>query len=382
MKLAIVNITGGGLSGGYLKYLKNMIPRLSNHKEVEALTCIFPNGVNTISWFRNLPKVEYWTYRRIHLGYFLNTPTKEMRVHLLKFSPDILFIPTERYIRFNNIPVVNMVQNMEPHVQNIKGDPMHEVIKKYVQRKLIRLSVKQADKTIAVSNFVENYLTTKLDIPANKIHKVYHGMMYGPKTKSKMPLSVPLEVRESFLFTCGSIRPARGIEDALDALLELKSKHNHRRVKLVIAGETVPGMEKYRAKLERSISLKGLSLNVFWAGFLDDAEMSWCYNRCSLFIMTSRVEACPNIAIEAMSHGALTIAADNPPLPEFFSDCATYYQPGNGKSLANSIIRMLALDRKERNSLSNRTREISSRFSWDLTAEKTMHVFRQASMLR
>ena len=58
--------------------------------------------------------------------------------------------------------------------------------------------------------------------------------------------------------------------------------------------------------------------------------------------MTSRVEACPNIALEAMSHGAFCLAADNPPLPEFFQGAALYYRPRSGEALAHAITAALA----------------------------------------
>jgi len=149
-------------------------------------------------------------------------------------------------------------------------------------------------------------------------------------------------------------------------------------MRLVITGETVPGMRKYRDGLERFLAWRGLTDSACWTGSLTDEEIRWCYARCSLFIMTSRIEACPNIAMEAMSCGAISIAADNPPLPEFFSECAAYYEAGNGRLLAEAVLNLLALDPAERDSLSERARKRSEMFSWDLTADKTMAVLLQA----
>ncbi len=44
MKLAVVNLTGGGLSGGYLKYLERMIPLLQDDPRVRALYVLMPTG--------------------------------------------------------------------------------------------------------------------------------------------------------------------------------------------------------------------------------------------------------------------------------------------------------------------------------------------------
>ncbi len=376
MRLAIVNITAGGLSGGYKRYLQNMLPRLVNYENLESLLCIVPDKIDISSWFNNLPNIKYGYYDNLSLSILLNMPDKKMKKCLKEFSPDLIFIPTDRYIWFNGIPVVNMLRNMEPHLPFLKGDPPHEILKKYIQQKLSLISVRKADQTIAVSQFVKNQLITNFKISVNKVTKVYHGAALFPIANPIKPTSVPIGWENDFIFTCGSIRPARGLEDALEAIYELKNQNIN--IRLVIAGETVPGMKKYRNRLEQFIKFKDLSDNICWAGVLNDEQLCWCFHKCRIFIMTSRIEACPNIAIEAISNQALAIAADNPPLPEFFSRCSTYYQPGNGKSLANAILDRLSLDKDDRKTLSLCSRKRSTMFSWDMTADQTMGVFLKA----
>ncbi len=375
MKLAMVNLTGGSLSGGYKKYLKNMLPRLAVHNEVDALLCISPEENDVSTWFRKPLIVEYCSCSPLTLRHLTYIPDRKMAECLSKFSPDIVFLPVDRYIRFNGIPVVNMVRNMELFVPNMKGDTLQEKFKKFIQRKLTCNSVRLADHTIAVSGFVKDYLIATLHVPESKVSQVYHGLTPPLNGSCIRPVSVPIGWDDGFLFTCGSVRPARGLGDVLEALSDLKARNLDMR--LVRAGETVPGMRTYRAGLERLLASRGLTDNVCWAGNLNDEEIQWCYDKCSLFIMTSRIEACPNIAMEAMSHGAILIAADNPPLPEFFSDCAIYYKAGNSQSLAEVVIDRLALDPGVRNKLSARTRKRSGMFSWNVTADRTMTVLKQ-----
>lgn len=375
MRLAIINLTGGGFSGGYKKYLKNMLPLLAKHNDVDAMLCVSPEGNEISSWFRNPPVAEYCSCSHLALKQLAYIPDRKMAECLKEFSPDIVFMPTGRYIRFNGVPVVNMIQNMEPFVPSMKGDPPQEMFKKFIQRKLNCNSVRRADHTIAISGFVKDYLTSTLRVPQNKVSQVYFGMTPQSKGSCIRPPSIPIGWEGAFLFTCGSIRPARGLEDALEALNHLKVRDLDMR--LVIAGETAPAMRRYRAGLERFLASRGLANSVCWAGNLNDEEMRWCYDSCNLFIMTSRVEACPSIALEAMSSGAVSIAANNPPLPEFFSDCAAYYEAANGRSLAEAIIDRIAIERNKRSSLSARARERSAMFSWDLTAEQTVTVLAQ-----
>ena len=375
MRLAIVNLTGGGFSGGYRKYLKNVLPRLAGHHDVEALLCVSPEGSDVSGWLEKPTSADYCACSPLMLKHLVYRPDKKLAGCLKQFSPDVIFMPIERYVEFDNVPVVNMVRNMEPFIPSRKGYPLREMLRLLIQRKLACRSVKRADHTIAVSNFVRDYLTATLHFPENKISQVYHGVNQQTSVSCKRPPAVPNEWDGEFLFTCGSVRPARGLEDALEALNDLKARDLD--MPLVIAGGIAPGMRRYRDGLGRFLASRGLADRVSWTGDLNDEEMRWCYERCRLFIMTSRIEACPNIALEAMSFGAVSIAANNPPLPEFFSDCAAYYKAGNGRSLAEAIMDRIALDRREISSLSERAQKRSAMFSWDLTADKTMNVLMQ-----
>lgn len=370
MRLAIVNLTGGGFSGGYKKYLKNILPRLAEHNNVEALLCVSPEGNDISTWFKKPPVADYCSFSPCSLSHLAHIPDRKMLTCLRKFSPDIVFLPVARYIRLDGTPVVNMVRNMEPFVANMKGDTLLEMFKKFVQRQIARNSVRRADYTIAVSSFVKEYLTSTLKVLKNKVSLIYHGLTQQPNESFMYPVSVPIGWDGGFLFTCGSIRPARGLEDLVEALSDLKTRNLNMR--MVIAGETVPGMRKYRDGLRRLIALRGLTENVCWAGSLNDAEMHWCYERCSLFIMTSRVEACPNIALEAMSHGCVCISTESLPMKEFFGEAAIYYPPKNGHALAEATKRILALDKNLRKIMSEKSRRQATKFSWDVCAERTV----------
>ena len=100
--------------------------------------------------------------------------------------------------------------------------------------------------------------------------------------------------------------------------------------------------------------------------------MSWCYSHCRLFLMTSRVEACPNIALEAMSHGAFCLAADNPPLPEIFQAAATYYRPKCGEALAQAISAALAYSPDAAGVIRERAQKRAGDFTWEETTDRTV----------
>ncbi|MDD4869346.1 MAG: glycosyltransferase family 1 protein [Kiritimatiellae bacterium] len=371
MRLALVNLTGGGFSGGYKKYLKNMLPRLAEHNDVDALLCVSPRGNDITGWFDKLPKADYCSCRPLSLSHFAHIPDRKMVECLEKFSPDIIFLPVDRYICFGDIPVVNMVRNMEVFIPNMPGDTIQERIRKFIQLRLTCASVRRANHTIAVSNFVKQCLVDRLGIKEDKISMVYHGLNHTTERSNDVrPALIPSGWKDGFLFTCGSVRPARGLEDILQALAHLKAQNVN--IRLVIAGETVTGMKNYRDGLVQWFEANGLSDSVCWVGNLNEDEINWCYGHCTLFVMTSRVEACPNIALEAMSYGCVSVASENPPLPEFFGASALYYPPKDFATLAKKIQVAISVGQAEKVKISNTAKEIASRFSWDVCAQKTV----------
>ena len=63
MHIAIVNLTGGGMSGGYRKYLCNVIPRMAKHEDVEAILCASPESIGVQDWFDPMPNVRFVSYK-------------------------------------------------------------------------------------------------------------------------------------------------------------------------------------------------------------------------------------------------------------------------------------------------------------------------------
>jgi len=97
-----------------------------------------------------------------------------------------------------------------------------------------------------------------------------------------------------------------------------------------------------------------------------------------VFVMTSRAEACPNIVLEAMSHGCVCISTETEPMPEFFQDSAVYYPPKNGAVLANAIQEVLLWDEAKRWKVLERAKIRASQFSWETCALKTIQELRLA----
>src|SRR4030042_550502 len=173
MKVAILNLTGGGMSGGYKKYLKNLIPRMALHNDIESLLCISPSTLHVEEWFQPIPKVEFANCQPYRVFHYRQD--RNIRKALERFSPDLILIPTARYLSFGKTPVVNMIKNMEPFAGGMKGNSFTERLRHSLQYKVAKRTLRKADRLIAVSGFVRDFLINHWSIPEDKIGLIYYG---------------------------------------------------------------------------------------------------------------------------------------------------------------------------------------------------------------
>ncbi len=367
MKVAIVNLTGGGLSYGYLNYLSEVLPRMMSHPRLPQLYVYLPPGFS--KYFGGILPSE--CLREFEHGF---QGRRQLRLEISKTSPDVVFFPGNQWVNPGRIPSVSMVQSMLPMVMPFGGNGWLDIAKNLVRARLTRTACERANRVIAISNYVKEFLVNRWHIPPNRIGLVYHGVNLPPASDSMtMPVGVPRDWRGTFLFTAGSMHPYRALDDVIKAMAVLASQGL--RPPLVIAGgvELDPTQRPYLLRMKNLAEKLGVNSQIAWVGHLDKAEMSWCYSHCQMFLMTSRVEACPNIALEAMSHGAFCLAADNPPLPEFFQEAALYYRPKCDEALAQAIISALTYFPEASERMRRQARNRAADFTWEKTTERTLH---------
>ena len=368
MRIAIINITGGGISGGYKKYLINILPKLANHKVVEKILCATPNNIKIMNWMDDHKKISH--VKCNNYKPFFHKLDLELRKQLEIFRPDIIFVPVERFFSFKNIPVVTMLQTMEPLVK-IQGNNFIEKFIQYIQYKNAKKALTNSKRIIALSNFVKDEIVNQWMVPLNNIKLIYHGINIPHKTNKELKEVNGVHARDDFFFTAGSLRPARGLEDILEAFLKYK-KNIDCNSKLIIAGRTSPRMVNYVEKLKKWTRNNRIDKNIIWFDNLNLMEMEFFYKNSSAFIMSSRVESFGMIAGEAMACGSLCISADNPCLPEIFSGTAILYKNGNSHDLFSKLDFVTKLSSKDKEKYIKNSVKRSKFFSWDICAEKTV----------
>lgn len=333
----MVNLTSGGFSGGYRKYLDRLVPLLREDPRVSALEVYGPGS----------------------------TPDQ-----VSQLSPHVVFVPTARWSDFGATPVVPMVRNMEPLTVPFGGNPPLEALKNLARAQVARRACRRGDRVIAVSSHVRDFIVERWGVDGSKVGVVEHGVEAPlPKAETFRPAALPADVAAGFLFTAGSLRPARGLEDAIRALPELGGGL---ALPLVVAGSSGQVRNAYESRMRRLAGDCGVERRVAWVGQLSAEEMSWCYHHCSCFLMTSRAEACPNVLLEAMAHGCLCVSVRQRPMTDMLGDVARYYTARQPRDLADQLAAAVAVDAPTRDRIRQSTSGRAARWDWSRTAAETV----------
>lgn len=368
MRLALLNLTGkGGVSGGYRRYLERLLPIFDEKIGSGAILCAAPAGVPVRQWAGPVKRTEFADCLPFSP---LTGADHALKKRVADFRPDVIFVPIERHFDYPGVPVVSMVLNMAPMASNYHPGPLSERLRHVFQRYCARKAVKNSAHVFAPSRFVKEYLTGHWGLAPGAVTVVYPGAENTDGVALARPAAIPA-TWDKFLWTIGSLEPYRGLEDLMAALLEKGLED----AKLVICSSARRQMEGYGAGLKRKAEELGLGGRIVWAKGLSEGEITWCYRNCAAFVMTSRIEAGPNTALEAMTAGSVCIAADNPPLPEFFGGTAFYYPPGDGAALASRLRMTQAWDAPKREERSRAARARAAEFSWKTAAYRMFELF-------
>ena len=336
MRLLIVNLSVSAISGGYEEYLRQFFSRAAKDSQVEAI--MFVSVAPVIAKFRDMP----------HLICLEMTPMNAllgtlwgMGKTISDFRPDLVYVPMEKRLKgLSRYRHVMMLQNMEPFAQTVPGNSLAwRLILKVMRRRAIT-ALKSASHVIVLSEFAAQGVARETGIKAKHISLIPHGISETYNAETNKPEGIATD--SSFLFTAGSLAPARGVEDLIKAYIHLKKTRSLENVKLYIAGGRHRFSRRWLSKIELEIAREGYERDILWLGHLNRAEMNWCFKNTLLFVITSRVESFCITAVEAMAAQVPVISTKCPCLPETLADYPDYYQAGDWQQLAQKIIEVMA----------------------------------------
>jgi glycosyltransferase involved in cell wall biosynthesis len=260
-----------------------------------------------------------------------------------------------------------MIRNMEPFLFGRYKYSMTTWIRNKILAAISAGCLRKANRVIAVSQFAADHLVC-LDVPKEQIRKIHHGSPAFRRSNDDAKVKLArLGITGDFILTCGSMLPYRRCEDVIRAfnlcMLVLPES-----TCLVIAGS---GADVGYSRLIRDIVASSPNPSrILLLGNVPWETMVELYRSCMLCAIATEIEACPNIALEAMSAGCVIVSSNRPPLPEMFDGCVLGYEARDVDGLSRQILRVVK-DMSLQRELSAKALRRASDFSWSICVKNT-----------
>lgn len=354
-----------GKSGGGLTYLRNLLPALANHEDLEL-------------------------HLFVHAEQFalLNPVDERIRLHLMNFSISVGYLLLWEQVA---LPLLARVMGAQVTLSPANYGPLAAPRPIIMLRNslavvgrdtrlpkrlywvalavMTALSLLFCRRAIAVSNYAKHTLTFGMHgWLGSRIAVIPHGVSEIFKAGGETA------ERKRFLLVVADIYIQKNLHTLIKAMVPLHERFPD--IKLRIAGQ--PLDLGYYGELLRLVRDNKLEGQVEMLGSVGTEQLRSLYRSCLALVFPSTVETFGNPLVEAMACGAPIACSRLAAMPEIAADAASYFDPLSVGDIAR-VIGELILDPNRRAILASNGLARAAQYSWVSTAEKTAALLREAA---
>ncbi|MCL5074138.1 MAG: glycosyltransferase family 4 protein [Chloroflexi bacterium] len=235
------------------------------------------------------------------------------------------------------------------------------------------LSTRRADKVIAVSENTKRDLIRLLNVPADKIVVIGHGVeeSFRPLAESEVAAFRERQgLPAAFILFVGTLEPRKNISTLLKAYAQLR-RESHLPHKLVIAGAKGWLYERIFTQAREL----GLQDDVLFPGYIALDQLPLWYNCADLFVYPSLYEGFGFPPLEAMACGTPLVCSQASSLPEVVGEVGVLVDPLAVEEWAGAMVKVLS-EPALRWELRQKGLARARLFSWEGTARRTLEAYR------
>jgi len=246
---------------------------------------------------------------------------------------------------------------------------------------LTKYVLKSAGRVLAVSQFTKSEIEKLFHIPGRHIEVVYNAIderfLHGHASEAdRQLLTERYLINYPFLLYAGRISPHKNLVRIIEAFSALKAElekdARYPDLKLIIIGDEL----SKNPDLRRTVIRSGVQNDVRFMGFIPIEMLRIFYDAAKVFVFPSLYEGFGLPPLEAMAHGTPVVTSNTSSLPEVVGKAAVLVNPENVFEIMRALHRVL-LDQAVRDRLRQRGYEQVKKFSWDISAQRVLEVYRE-----
>jgi glycosyltransferase involved in cell wall biosynthesis len=296
-----------------------------------------------------------------------------LRSHVRRDGIDVLFSPANFAAPLlpSRVPQVVTVHDL----QHVALPHNFAALKRYGREALFRASFKRVRHVIAVSDSVRDGLLRRYRIDADKVTTIRHGwdpdvrrdLSSEARTRSEFSLGRP------FFYYPATDNPHKNHITVVDAFHRLMSSGHDPGFDIVFTGKRT---ERFKS-VEDRIAKLGLEDRIRDLGYVErETVFDLMYMAVGL-VFPSRFEGFGLPLLEAMQCGTAIIASNGASIPEVVGKAAILI-PADATEQWAETMEAVFRSPEVRTELGRLGRANLSRFSWHLTADRTLAILGQS----
>jgi len=231
----------------------------------------------------------------------------------------------------------------------------------------------EAQRIICCSSYMKDEICSLFGPFADEVTVIPNGVDSALFTRLTSKPKFKIKRNDKVVFFIGRLVPEKGIWQLVQAFPQVLYKIPD--AKLIIGGKG-----PMKSTLDKAAQELGINNNIIYTGFIKEGTRNYLYNRAQVAVFPSLYEPFGIVALEAMATNTPVIVSDVGGLSEIVQNGVNgiKVKPGAIDELADAIIKVLS-DKNLADRLKlNGTHTLESVYSWDVIADSTVDVYRQA----
>ena len=210
-----------------------------------------------------------------------------------------------------------------------------KLFKKIYDKTFGRYLLKNSTRLIALTeDQIQQYAERGGDV--SKIRIIPNGIELdkyrNAKTNPDIIAKYGIDDVDKVLLFVGRIDKYKGIQDVIEAMPEILSKHHN--IKFIVVG----GDYGYKCELKKLSEKLNVDKSVVFTGNISKEELIELYKRADIFVFPSKMEGFGIVLLEAMASGTLCIAYSIPSVRKIIKDNENGVLVKNKNELLDKIL--------------------------------------------